>query len=169
MTATTMTAPSEISYQTWRMLEQFVYREAAMLDRRQLDGWVELFSDDAIYWVPNVGGEGSPLGESAPIIYDDKRGIKIRAMRLQHPAALTQRPTPATRRFISNVQVEQSGQDEWRVCSNQLVCWMRGEVETQYAGAMEHVVRAVEGELRIVRKKVTLLTSAVALSQIPVL
>ena len=36
-------------------VEEFLYREAALLDRWQLDDWLALFSDDAIYHVPTVG------------------------------------------------------------------------------------------------------------------
>jgi ethylbenzene dioxygenase subunit beta len=32
-------------------VEQFLYREARLLDERRLHEWLELFTDDARYWM----------------------------------------------------------------------------------------------------------------------
>ena len=33
-------------------VEQFLYQEARLLDTQQYEAWLELFTDDATYWVP---------------------------------------------------------------------------------------------------------------------
>ena len=33
-------------------VEQFLYHEARLLDEQRLEEWLELFTDDATYWVP---------------------------------------------------------------------------------------------------------------------
>ena len=33
-------------------IEQFLYREARLLDARQFRQWLELFTDDIRYWMP---------------------------------------------------------------------------------------------------------------------
>ena len=33
-------------------VEQFLYLEARLLDTQQYEAWLELFTDDATYWVP---------------------------------------------------------------------------------------------------------------------
>ena len=34
-----------------REVEQFLFHEAALLDNRKFDEWLELYPDDALYWV----------------------------------------------------------------------------------------------------------------------
>ena len=33
-------------------VEDFLYAEAGLLDNRQFEEWMDLFTDDAVYWVP---------------------------------------------------------------------------------------------------------------------
>ena len=33
-------------------VEQFLFHEARLLDTGQLEAWLELFTDDATYWLP---------------------------------------------------------------------------------------------------------------------
>ena len=33
-------------------VEDFLYMEARLLDNRQFEEWMDLFTDDALYWVP---------------------------------------------------------------------------------------------------------------------
>ncbi len=37
---------------TIREIEQFLYREARMLDNRQYHAWLDLLTDDVRYWMP---------------------------------------------------------------------------------------------------------------------
>ena len=38
--------------ETLREVEQFLYKEARLLDSRRFSEWLELFSDDLRYWMP---------------------------------------------------------------------------------------------------------------------
>jgi 3-phenylpropionate/cinnamic acid dioxygenase small subunit len=57
----------------WHDVQQFLFREARMLDERRFKEWVELFTDDVLYWAPiltNRTGRDAKLevqkfGESA--------------------------------------------------------------------------------------------------------
>jgi 3-phenylpropionate/cinnamic acid dioxygenase small subunit len=35
-----------------RAVEQFLYREARLLDERRFHDWLELFTEDVRYWMP---------------------------------------------------------------------------------------------------------------------
>jgi hypothetical protein len=41
-------------------VEQFLYHEARLLDTQQLEEWLELFTDDATYWVPLEAEQKDP-------------------------------------------------------------------------------------------------------------
>ncbi|MGG2041228.1 aromatic-ring-hydroxylating dioxygenase subunit beta [Burkholderia gladioli] len=41
-------------------MEQFLYREARLLDTRAFDAWLELWTPDGMYWLPHEPGQASP-------------------------------------------------------------------------------------------------------------
>ncbi len=149
-------------------VEQFLFYEAELIDQRRLDEWAELFTDDAIYSVPNAREDGEPR-EEAFIIHEDRKGIAERVRRLQHPAALTQVPPPRTRHMITNVVARDAGNGDVSVRSNEVVYFVRQGREAQYPGSWEHVLTRIDGAWRIKQKKVFLLTNDQAMSQLPVL
>jgi 3-phenylpropionate/cinnamic acid dioxygenase small subunit len=46
-------------------VQQFLYREARLLDERRLHEWLELFTDDARYW---MGGRSNRRSKSSKAI-----------------------------------------------------------------------------------------------------
>ena len=45
-------AVADVSVETQRAVEQFLYRQAEILDEKQADDWLALFTDDGWYWMP---------------------------------------------------------------------------------------------------------------------
>lgn len=149
-------------------IERFLFWEAELLDQRRFDEWLELFTKDASYSVPNDSEDIDP-DQAGALILDDRDGIAARVRRFQHPAALTQVPAPRTRHFITNVSIRPGPEHEVVVTSNQLVYFTRRGRHAQYPGTWEHILQLVDGEWRIRRKKVYLITSDEAYSQLPIL
>ena len=58
--------------ETLREVEQFLYREARLLDNRRFSEWLELFSDDVRYWMPTRSNR-YPLNSKAISILDASR------------------------------------------------------------------------------------------------
>ena len=48
-------------------VEQFLYHEARLLDTQQYEAWLELFTDDATYWVPLEREQKDPFETSSII------------------------------------------------------------------------------------------------------
>jgi len=49
---------------------EFVYHEARLIDEKRFDEWYELFTDDALYWMPLARDQ--PAGEAhTSLFYDD--------------------------------------------------------------------------------------------------
>jgi p-cumate 2,3-dioxygenase beta subunit len=85
--------------------EQFLYHEAALLDRWQLKEWVDLFAEDGEYLVPSTD---TPDGDPATdlfLIFDDRFRIEQRALRLLKTTAHAEFPHSRTRRIVANVRV----------------------------------------------------------------
>ena len=68
MSAVPKAVPESVSL---REVEQFLYREAALLDHQQLEEWLRLYTEDAIYWVPLERDQKDPWNTSS-IIFDDR-------------------------------------------------------------------------------------------------
>jgi 3-phenylpropionate/cinnamic acid dioxygenase small subunit len=148
--------------------EQFIYHEAALLDNREFEAWLELFADDAIYWIPNWDANGDP-NDDGVIVYEDRTGLRARVARLLHPLNPTQVPVPRTRHFITNVVPASGEHGEVTVSSNQVVYVSQAGQQHQFAGACHHILRPGENGWRIKHKQVSLLANDAPLTQIPVL
>ena len=69
----------------WFEVQQFLFREARMLDERRFKEWVGLFTDDLLYWAPiltnrvgrDAAREVERFGESAHF-EDDKTSLTNR-------------------------------------------------------------------------------------------
>lgn len=92
-------------------IEQFLYREAALLDNRRYSDWLELFTDDCRYWMPvretrlasQTEQEFSQPGEIA-FFDEDKAGLTRRVAKLQSPFAWGESPPPRTRHMYTNIR-----------------------------------------------------------------
>ncbi|HUN52800.1 MAG TPA: aromatic-ring-hydroxylating dioxygenase subunit beta [Candidatus Sulfotelmatobacter sp.] len=92
-----MTKPSRAD------VEDFLFREAALLDSWKLLEWAELFTDDGEYLVPATDlPEGEP-GTSLFLIYDNRHRLAERAKRLLKKTAHAEFPHSRVRHLIGNV------------------------------------------------------------------
>ncbi len=106
-------------------VEDFLYREAALLDEWRLDEWVTLFTEDARYVVPTTDlPEGDP-SENLVFIDDDIVRLRARVVRLNSRHAHREYPWSRTRRFISNVRVTEADGEEVSVTGSCLVYRVR--------------------------------------------
>jgi 3-phenylpropionate/cinnamic acid dioxygenase small subunit len=160
-----------------RAVEQFLYREARLLDERRFHDWLELFTEDVRYWMPGrtsrypatskaIGildydrydaEELSREGELA--IFDEtKDTLRSRVARLDTGMAWAEDPPSRTRHLITNIEVEDGDTAaELHVYSNYLVYRTRGETEQDfYVGRREDVLRNVDGAWKIARRKIIL-------------
>lgn len=114
-------------------VEDFLYREAALLDAWKLDEWLELLAEDATYRVPSNDRPDSDPKSALFTIADDIRRIRARVARLKDPHAHAESPRSRTRRMISNVRI--TGRDPLTVEANFVIYRYRGNDDVrQYVG-----------------------------------
>ncbi|HEY0674622.1 MAG TPA: aromatic-ring-hydroxylating dioxygenase subunit beta, partial [Immundisolibacter sp.] len=65
-------------------IEQFLYREARLMDEHRFEDWEALWTDDGVYWVP-CAHDGAPDTDVA-IIYADRAAITRRLLRMKSGA-----------------------------------------------------------------------------------
>src|SRR5215470_1656666 len=93
-----------------REIEQFLYREARLLDERRFEEWLALCSDDAQIWAPLSDGDGDPSTE-ASLVYDDRELLEARIRRLRHPQIHSQIPHARGCRLVSNIMIARLSDD----------------------------------------------------------
>ena len=86
-------------------IETFLYRQAALLDAKRWQEWIDLFHDDGVYWMPVEPGQKDWLSEPS-IFAEDKLMMEIRMGRLVHPNAWSQAAHWGTNHLVSNLVVE---------------------------------------------------------------
>ena len=137
-------------------VEDFLFKEAALLDDWRLDDWVDLFTDDGRYVVPTTDlPDGDPRRDLV-FIDDDINRLRARAVRLNSRHAHREYPWSRTRRFISNVRVEETGDGELSVSSNVLVYRFRAGEGAPYVGSVHYILRRDGGAFRIAYRRAVL-------------
>ena len=149
-------------------VEQFLYHEARLLDTGQLEAWLELFTDDATYWVPLEKDQSSPL-ETSSIIHDDRTLLELRVKQARHPRAHARLPLARTVHQVSNVLVVSENSSETKVNSTLQVIEFRNEKQRVYGALVEHRLRPANGSFRIAHKRVDLVNSEGELDGIAIL
>ncbi len=144
--------------------EQFLYREARLADTFALDEWEALWTDDAVYYVP-VDDTHDPRTHMS-IIFDNRSRIATRIKQLQTGRRHAQRPLSRLVRTVANVEVLGVQGADTVVTSVVQVVESRERGTTYWAGRVTHKLRRVEGELRMVSKKIVLVDSDRALSSL---
>jgi benzoate/toluate 1,2-dioxygenase beta subunit len=140
-------------------VHELLAREAHLLDDRDYEGWLALFTEECLYWMPV-----DPLAEDGAlrlnVFYDDRAKMEDRISRLESGAAYTEEPISLTARTFAALQVEpENGGGELLARTNfQLIAYRSGE-QRLLGGRCRHRLVREAGELRIAEKRVTLLGS----------
>lgn len=93
-------------FETLRAVEQFLYRQADILDDRKWDDWLGLFTEDGHYWMPV--SDDQTVADGVPnIFYEDLDLMRVRAKRVTHPHAWSQQPGHRTSHVVSNVVIDE--------------------------------------------------------------
>jgi 3-phenylpropionate/cinnamic acid dioxygenase small subunit len=159
-----------LSLELARMVEQFLYREARLLDAREFEEWLGMFAPDATYEVPSrsvplpvrgsstrpVEEELSPTG-GLHIFDENTRKLAFRVAKLRTGKAWAEDPPSRTRRFITNVEIERTEDDELlRVYSNLQLYRSRYNDRQWLVGQRCDLLRQVGESFLIQRRHVVL-------------
>jgi benzoate/toluate 1,2-dioxygenase beta subunit len=150
-------------------IEMFLVKEARLLDDRRFREWMDLFTEDGVYWVPAVSGQASPH-DQASLFFDDRQLMKTRVDRLEHPLIHVQMPASRTVHIVGNLIVEQhdAAANEYTVSSSMIMAEYRLDQQRIFAGRQYHRLRGALDDLRIAHKRVDLVNCDSAFEAIAV-
>jgi len=141
---------------TRAQIEDFLYEEAALLDTWQLQEWLELLTEDAIYEVPSTDAPDGDAHTTLFIIADNIERIRSRVHQLLGKSAWAENPPSRTRRLISNVRIRAVEGETIHVTANFAVYRMRFEQVDTYVGRYEYTLRWRDGALKIQHRRAIL-------------
>jgi benzoate/toluate 1,2-dioxygenase subunit beta len=101
-------------------ISAFLYREARLLDDRQWDEWLTLYSPKAVFWMPAWDDDDQlvedPQQHISLIYYPNREGLEDRVFRIKTERSGASTPEPRTNHAISNIEVveEREGQIDLR-------------------------------------------------------
>jgi benzoate/toluate 1,2-dioxygenase beta subunit len=148
-------------------VEQFLYHEARLLDTGQYEAWLELFTDDATYWLPLERDQKDPY-ETSSIVHDDRTLLELRVKQARHPRAHARLPLARTVHQVGNILVEE-GHHEIKVNSTLQLVEFRNERQRLYGALVEHRLRRAGDSFKIAHKRVDLVNSEGELDGIAIL
>jgi benzoate/toluate 1,2-dioxygenase beta subunit len=132
-------------------VEALLLREARLLDEQRYAEWLELFADDAVYWIPTRANQESPH-EALSIIYEPKSLLAVRVERLSRREMHVQSPPSRTVHHVSAIELDG---DEAR--SSLIVAEWRSGDSRFFAGRVLHRFRRGPRGLQITLKRVDLI------------
>jgi 3-phenylpropionate/cinnamic acid dioxygenase small subunit len=151
-------------------VEDFLYHEADLLDARRYEEWLALLAEDVRYWMPmrrnvkidDLEREFTREGLDISWFDEGKETLTRRVRQIQTGIHWAEEPVSRISHMISNVRLLEATPSwgepaEVTVRCRFLVYRNRVETETDIlVGKREDVLRRVEGEWKIARRKILL-------------
>lgn len=140
-------------------VEDFVYREAALLDDWNLKDWLALFGPTARYEVAPTGDpEAGTLSsaESLFLVADDRERLEQRTIRLQKPSAHAEYPHSRVRHIYSNIRIISIIDDKITVNSNFVTFRNKRGITATYMGWHKWILLRI-GDSFLIELKRTIL------------
>jgi len=150
-----------------RQLIDFVYAEARMLDEQRFDDWLNLFTEDARYWMPLAPGQTDPLLHTS-LLYEDKLLLRVRVERLAGARTFSQQPRSRSHHLLQQPSIERVDHDAGTCTLRTAFHYVETRLDTQtlFAGWATHDLVTEGSALRIKLKRVDLVNCDAAFGNI---
>jgi 3-phenylpropionate/cinnamic acid dioxygenase small subunit len=151
-------------------IEEFLYREADLLDERRYEDWLALVAEDVRYWMPmrrnvKVGEaerEFTRAGQDINWFDEGKETLTRRVKQILTGMHWAEEPVSRISHMVSNVrllEVNPSAAEPAEVTVRCRFLVYRNRVETEtdiLVGKREDVLRRADGQWQIARRKIVL-------------
>jgi 3-phenylpropionate/cinnamic acid dioxygenase small subunit len=142
-------------------IQRFLFREAALLDRRDYDGWLALTTEDLQYRVTAaVARDAGTAPVDYAIIDENLAALKSRIDQISNPRLTrAENPPSMTRRVVSNIEAYHAErQGEFSVVSYLLAYRNRPSAPKGgfYVAVRNDILRCHDSDWRLARRNVQL-------------
>lgn len=152
-------------------LQEAIYRDGYYLDCRDWQAWLDLYTEDAVFWLPAWRDESelcsSPDSELSLMYYEGRAGLAERVWRANSGLSIASTPLPRTAHSVSNILSRQPAErDTASLVSswNTQVFYPKTRKREVFFGLYEHDLRRDATGWRIARKKIVLMNDHIPTS-----
>jgi p-cumate 2,3-dioxygenase beta subunit len=143
---------------TWQRaeVEDFLYSEASLLDRWQLDDWLKLFTEDCSYVVPTTDlPDGDPRKDMV-FIDDNLIRLEGRVRKLKSRGAHREVPRSRVRHVVTNVRIVDVVDGDAVVESSFIIYRFKNGNTEPFVGFYRHRLTRQDGRIMIRERRATL-------------
>ncbi|QQN75322.1 aromatic-ring-hydroxylating dioxygenase subunit beta [Croceicoccus sp. YJ47] len=140
-------------------VQDFLYREADLLDEWRLTEWEALLADDARYLVPPIGVDNQSELDPDKVMFvvaDDREMLRARVVRSNGGVDFAEKPRSRLRRAVTNIRILDVHDDIFRVTANVVVYRSRRSEVTTFIGKYRYRLRRSGNGFLIAEKRVEL-------------
>ena len=136
--------------------EAFLFHHARLLDAHDLPAWLDLFAEQAVYWVPS--DSHSDPRRSVQVVFDDRRRLEDRIVRILSGAAWSETPPNPSSHSITNVEAWLGG-DRRRVVAKIAVSVLKPSGTHEFVGYVDDVHIQERGTWRVRNRRVDIISA----------
>jgi len=156
-TASTLVSTSKFDLEQVR---SFLFREARLLDDRQWDEWIKLYSPEASFWMPAWDDDDQlvedPQQHISLIYYPNREGLEDRVFRIKTERSGASTPEPRTSHNVSNIEIVEERDGELDLRFNWHTLSHRYKKTDSFFGTAFYTLDTGGDEPQILAKKVVL-------------
>lgn len=134
-------------------IDEFLARDAWLLDTWQLEPWLELFAPDARYQVPSTDRPAGDPINSLYLVDDDYRQLCFRLKRFNLPQGHAEQPHSVTQRLVTNVLLHGERDGVMDVTAAFLIARTRHGVLDQFVGRYELRLLRLDGAIKFLQRR----------------
>ena len=151
-------------------LIDFVYDEVRMLDEGRYDDWLNLWTDDGIYWMPLDWKQKDEVNETS-LMYEDQFMLRLRVERLTGARTFSQKPKSRCHHVIQRPYVDKIDNDAGAFLVTTQMHYVETRLDDQFLLALtaQHELVLKDDALKIARKRVDILNCDAAFGNIQLL
>ena len=140
-------------------VSELIFWEATLLDRRRWEEWIELYTEDAVFWVPSWVDEENttddPETQLNLMYFRSRSGIEDRVFRIESRDSYASLPLDRTVHLVGNVLIDKVIGNEVYVFANCLVHTFGKNGAQTRASMYDYIIRQGDNGLKIAHKKIT--------------
>lgn len=146
-------------------VQQFFYRLSELCDNKDWDAYLEMFSEDSEFHLPQWDSEHvyttDPKKGMSLIYYANRGGLEDRVFRLRTGKAASATPLPRTVHLVSNLRLQEQPTGDLQATVNWNTLYHRLQVSEQFFGYATYTLRTAGDSWKISRKHVVLLNDTI--------
>lgn len=138
-------------------IKQFLYFEARLLDEKRWQEWLDLWTEDGMYWVPQSFAQTSPY-DHISLFWENAMLRELRVKRLENARNWSQQPPTQSSRLLGNITIEGEDQRGYIVARATFQCVeSRAGTQRLLAGSYIYKLLRVDEGWKLYMKQVNLI------------